>query len=126
MTPKPSAPAQAGLGRIDHPVFAAFAITGLVGIAWIHILDLGEKLDEAPYVGAAYLVLIAGCIAAAVMLARRNYFGFVLGGRLAAATFIAYNISRTVGLPGATGDINNWFEPLGVWSLITEGAVVAV
>jgi hypothetical protein len=115
-----------GLGRIDNPIFSALTIVGLIGIAWIHLLDLPEKMEEAPYLGVAYIGLIAGCVAATVLLARRNYFGFVLGGRLAAATFIGYNLSRTVGLPSATGDINNWLEPLGVWSLIAEGAVVAI
>ena len=115
-----------GLGLIDNATFAILGIVGLIAVAGIHVLDLGEKLDEAPYLAVAYIALIAGCAAAAVLLARRDYRGFVLGGRLAAATFIGYNISRTVGFPGATGDINNWMEPLGVWSLIAETAVVAI
>jgi apolipoprotein N-acyltransferase len=126
MSSAPTTAPRSGLGRIDNPTFAALAVAGLIGIAWIHLLDLGEKMDETPYLGLAYLGVIAGCAASAVLLARRNYFGFVVGGRLAAAIFIGYNFSRTIGFPGATGDINNWWEPLGVLSLIAEGAVVAV
>ena len=34
-----------------------------------------------------------------------------------------YIVNRTVGLPGATGDIGNWTEPLGLASLVVEGLV---
>ena len=115
-----------GLGRIDNQLFSGLAILGLAGVAVIHLLDLADKMEEAPYLGVAYVGLIAGCAVAALLLVRRNYFGFVLGGRLAVAAFIGYDISRTIGFPGARGDINNWMEPLGFWSLVVEGAVVAV
>jgi hypothetical protein len=112
--------------RVDAPVFEALTIVGLIGIALIHVVDLGDKMAEAPYLGVAYLGVIAGCAAAVFLLARRNPRGFMVGGRLAAASFIAYNASRTTGLPGTTDDINNWFEPLGVSALIVESAVVAL
>jgi hypothetical protein len=35
-------------------------------------------------------------------------------------------LSRTTGLPSATGDIGNWTEPLGLASLFVEGAVVVI
>jgi hypothetical protein len=37
-----------------------------------------------------------------------------------------YVVSRTTGLPNATGDVGNWGEPLGVASLFVEGTVVAL
>ena len=40
--------------------------------------------------------------------------------------FWSYILSRTTGLPNATGDIGNWSEPLGLASLFVEGAVIAV
>jgi len=113
-------------GRVKLPVFEALTIVGLIGIAWIHLLDLGSKMAETPYLGAAYIGLIAGCIAAAVLLARRDRRGFLLAGGLAGATFLGYCLSRTTGLPAATDDIGNWTETLGVCSLIAEGAVVAL
>ena len=112
--------------RVDLPIFEALTIVGLVGIAWIHLLDLGDKFEETPYLGVAYLGLIAGCVAAALLLIRRDHRGFVMAGGLAAATFIGYCLSRTTGLPAATDDVGNWTETLGVWSLIAEGAVVAL
>jgi len=112
--------------RVSLPIFEALTILGLVGIAWIHLLDLGDKFEETPYLGVAYLGLIAGCVAAAVLLVRRDRRGFVVAGGLAAATFVGYCLSRTTGLPAATDDIGNWTETLGIWSLIAEGAVVAL
>ena len=98
----------------------------LIGIAWIHLLDLGDKMEETPYLGVAYIGLLAGCIAAVVLLARGDRRGFLLAGGLAGATFIGYCLSRTTGLPAATDDTGNWTETLGIWSLIAEGAVVAL
>ena len=112
--------------RVDLPIFEALTILGLIGIAWIHLLDLGDKMEETPYLGVAYIGLIAGCIAAVVLLARGDRRGFLLAGGLAGATFIGYCLSRTTGLPAATDDIGNWTETLGIWSLIAEGAVVAL
>jgi hypothetical protein len=112
--------------RVQSPILEALTIVGLVGIAWVHILDLSGKMEETPYLGFAYIGLIAGCAAAVVLLARRDRRGFVLAGGLAAATFLAYCLSRTTGLPAATDDVGNWTETLGVWSLVLEGAVVAL
>ena len=106
------------------PVLELATAAGLVGIAWIHFLDLSDKLEETPYLGVAYIGLIVGCLAAVVLLARRDRRGFLLGGGLAAATFAGYVLSRTTGLPASTDDIGNWAEALGVWSLLTEAAVV--
>ncbi|MDQ1568033.1 MAG: hypothetical protein QOF96_2913 [Actinomycetota bacterium] len=112
--------------RVHPPIFEALTIVGLIGIAWVHILDLSGKMEETPYLGLAYIGLIAGCAAAIVLLARRDRRGFLLAGGLAAATFLGYCLSRTTGLPAATDDVGNWTETLGVWSLVLEGAVVAL
>jgi hypothetical protein len=120
----------ASLSTVSHrrltrlPLFELGTIVGLLGIAWIHFLDLADKMEETPYLGVAYLALIAGCAAAVILLARRDRRGFVLAGVLAGATIVGYALSRTTGLPAATDDIGNWTEGLGVWSLVVEGAVV--
>jgi apolipoprotein N-acyltransferase len=112
--------------RVHPPIFEALTVVGLIGIAWVHILDLSGKMEETPYLGFAYIGLIAGCAAAVVLLARRDRRGFLLAGGLAAATFLGYCLSRTTGLPAATTDVGNWAESLGIWSLVLEGAVVAL
>lgn len=112
--------------RVHPPIYEALTIAGVIGIAWVHFLDLSGKMEETPYLGWAYIGLIAGCVAAVVLLARRDRRGFLLAGGLAAATIVGYCLSRTTGLPAATDDIGNWTESLGVWSLVFEGTVVAV
>lgn len=96
----------------------------LLGIALIHWLDLGDKLTEVPYLGYLYIALIAGSVLAAALLFVRPRAGWTLGGTLALLTFIGYCVNRTVGMPGAMDDIGNWGEPLGVASLVVEGAMV--
>ena len=40
--------------------------------------------------------------------------------------FVAFVVSRTVGLPNGADDIGNWWEPLGLASLFVEGALVVL
>lgn len=96
----------------------------LLSIAAIHYLDLGGKLAEVPYLGFMYMALIVGSLLSAVLLFVRPRAGWTLGGALALATVIGYCVNRTVGLPNAMDDIGNWSEPLGVASLVVEGAMV--
>ena len=49
---------------------------------------------------------------------------FVAAGVLAIAVLIGFTINRTIGIPGATGDIGNWLEPLGLLSLAVEAFVL--
>ena len=106
-----------------HPLAVFPRVVGallLLGIALIHGLDLGGKLQEVPYLGYLYIALIAGLVLAAALLFVRPRAGWTL----ALLTFVAYCVNRTVGLPGAVDDIGNWGEPLGVASLVVEGAML--
>ena len=110
----------------DAAVRATTAV-GLAGIGVIHLLDSIGKYSETRYMFWMYMALIAGTIvmAAAVLLSRSRLP--LLGAvGLAASAALGYVLSRTTGLPNATGDIGNWTEPLGLASLFVEGAVVAV
>ena len=98
---------------------------GLATVAAIHILDLPGKLAETPYLGVIHIVLI---IAAFVLTERLFVVGsrldFIAAAALSAAVIVAFTINRTVGMPGATGDIGNWLEPLGLLSLVVEAFVL--
>ena len=96
----------------------AVGVVGFASVALIHVLDLPGKLHETPYLGAAYVALIAGMMVAAFLLIRGDTRkGWALGGGLAVATVVGYAVNRTMGMPQATDDIGNWLEPLGLASL---------
>jgi DMSO reductase anchor subunit len=71
----------------------------LVGIALIHLLDVEEKLDEAPFIGALFIALIVASLLLAEALIRYDEFVvWAAAGAVAAATVLAYILSRSVGL----------------------------
>jgi hypothetical protein len=105
----------------------AVTATGLAGIALIHLLDSIGKYSETRYLFWMYVALMAGSLAVAgAVLFSRSRLTFVAAGALAALAALGFVLSRTTGLPSATGDIGNWTEPLGLASLFVEGAVAAV
>lgn len=110
----------------DVAVRATVAV-GLGAIGVIHLLDSIGKYDETRYLFWMYIALILGSIATAgAVLLVRSRLPLLAAGGLAASAFLGYVLSRTTGLPNATGDIGNWTEPLGLASLFVEGGVVAL
>jgi predicted neutral ceramidase superfamily lipid hydrolase len=102
-------------------------IVGVLAIALLHFLDLFDTIKSQAYIGVLYMVLIAACfVAASGLLGRRPRRAWMLAAAVAAVPFLAFVVSRSVGLPGATDDIGNWTEPLGVASLFVEFLVVAI
>lgn len=98
----------------------SLAIMGLVGMALIHLLDSGSKFHETPYLFWLYVALMVGAmIVSAALLHTESQLAW-----LAAGALLGYVLSRTVGLPFATGDIGNWGEQLGLAALFIEGCVV--
>ena len=99
----------------------------LAGIAWIHYRGIPDKLGETAYLGWSYILLVAGCAAAgAWLLSDRWRSGYVLGLVISLGAILAYILTRSTGLPHATGDIGNWAEPAGIVSLLMEAAFVVV
>jgi len=100
---------------------------GLAAIALIHLLDAPGKLSETPYMFWLYLALIAGCVSGAALLLRGTArLGWLAMIALSLSPLGGFVLDRTTGLPGATGDIGNWTEPLGLASLFVEACVIAV
>jgi lysylphosphatidylglycerol synthetase-like protein (DUF2156 family) len=105
----------------------AVLAVGLVGIGLVHLLDSIGKYGETRYIFWMYIALIAGCLAVAgAVLFTRSRATFLAAAGLAASAAAGYVLSRTTGLPQATGDIGNWTEPLGLASLFVEGSVIAL
>jgi MFS superfamily sulfate permease-like transporter len=127
--PTPSSPGTQNLGTQNLGTnlgIKALGIISLVSIIVIHWLDLPGKLSEVPYLGYAYIALMVGSALSAILIIQDNKRGWWLGGALALGSIVAYILNRTVGLPLAMDDIGNWGESLGVYSLIAEGAMLAV
>jgi hypothetical protein len=101
-------------------------IAGLGAIIAIHTSELSGKIEETAYLGFGYLLLVTASTVAIVLIAQRDVRGWVLGGVTALATFIGFVLTRTTGLPAARGDIGNWSEKIGIWSLVAEGVVVVL
>jgi hypothetical protein len=107
--------------------YAGALMLGLAGIIAVHVMDLPGKLAEVPYLGVMYIAVILG----AGYLIHRMIVGptrrdFLASASLAGAVLVGFMINRTFGMPGATDDIGNWTEPLGLLSLVIEAWVVIV
>jgi len=96
-------------------------VLGLVGLAGVHIMDLPGKWEETFYLAIGYIAIIA---VAAVLIerltVRGSRFDYLASAALSSAVLLGFIVNRTVGMPGAMGDIGNWFEPLGMLSLAIE------
>src|SRR4051794_36381357 len=116
------------LHRLVHDIAArATVAVGLAAIGVIHLLDSIGKYSETRYLFWMYIALIVGSIGVAgLLLFPRSRAAFLAAAGLAGSAALGYVLSRTTGLPNATGDIGNWTEPLGLASLFVEGGVVAV
>lgn len=100
------------------------AIGLLAAVIAIHTSELSGKIEETAYLGLGYVLLISASIVSIALLAHRDRRGWILGGATCAATLVGFVLTRTTGLPGASGDVGNWSETIAVWSLIVEGAFV--
>ena len=100
---------------------------GLLAVAIVHLIDGPGSLTDQFYVGALELALGVACVPLAVLLLTRPVRLFWHAtGALCTAALLVYIASRTVGLPGSTDDIGNWFQTLGVLNVLFEAAVIAL
>ncbi|MDH6238144.1 hypothetical protein [Cryobacterium sp. CG_9.6] len=98
---------------------------GLAGIAAVHILDLPGKFAETPYLAYFYLgIIVVSFVLMERLITGGTRLDFAAAAALAAAVLVGFTINRTVGMPGAMDDIGNWFEPLGMLSLVVEAFVL--
>jgi hypothetical protein len=103
----------------------AVGVVGLAGIALIHLLDAVGKYGESRYIFALYVVLMVTTLgAAAVLLRTDSRLAWAYAVLASGATLIAFVMSRTTGLPGASQDVGNWSDSLGLASLFVEGCTL--
>jgi hypothetical protein len=117
----------------DVAVRFAGAVLALA-IAAVHVADQGgiTALNSPSWIGWGYRLIEAGGVATALVLmlaparpgpARAGWAAALL---LGAGPFVAYVLSRSVGLPGDPGDVGNWGYWVGTVSLLIEAALVVL
>jgi hypothetical protein len=103
-------------------------------IATVHIADQGgvTELASPAWIGWGYRMIEVGAVLTALALllprpARPGaWTGWAAGVLLGIGPFLAYVLSRTVGLPGDTGDVGNWGYWVGTLSLFVEAALMVL
>jgi hypothetical protein len=95
------------------------ALTGL-----LHLVETPEYMEEERYIGVLFILSAVGSAAALYGIWRDQMWGWVLGTAVAGGAFVAYIVSRTVGLPSFHE--SEFFEPSGILSLLVEAAFVVV
>lgn len=113
-----------GKAPMDHslhsPLRWACACTLLVTAA-THIPLIPEHLHEAPYVGVLFILIAVVSIVLAVAIVVRDLpLVWMTSGTVTLLAFVAFLVSRTVGLPQISDDIGNWTDPLGYPALAGE------
>ena len=105
---------------------ARFVVSaGALLVAVAHILVTPEHLEEVPYLGILFVLLTIACSAIAiVVLVHDASLVYAVAGGICAATILGYVATRLVAFPMLADDVGNWWEPLGVVSVISEGVVV--
>ena len=101
-----------------------------LAIAAVHVSDQGgvTSLASPAWIGWGYRLIEVGAVLTALLLlvARPPWLGWAAGVLLGAGPFIAYITSRTVGLPGDSGDVGNWGYWVGTVALVVEAALVVL
>lgn len=93
----------------------------------IHAYEAPEYFEFATYLGSLFLANVVGAALAAIGILVDRIEAWALGAVTAAATFAAYIVSRTAGLPGLPAEERSEFlEPLGVASLVVEAAFLVL
>jgi hypothetical protein len=113
----------------DVTIRIAGALLALA-VAAVHIADQGGvSAFASPYwIGWSFrLIEVGGVLTALALLLPRPvpaWAGWAAGVLLGAGPFVAYILSRSVGLPGDPGDVGNWGYWVGTVSLFVEVGLV--
>ena len=106
-----------------------------LAIAAVHVADQGgvTALASPGWIGWGYrLIEVGGVLTALVLLVPRmvrlvpTWAGWAAGVLLGVGPFVAYVLSRTVGVPGDPGDVGNWGYWVGTVALLVEAGLVAL
>lgn len=110
---------------LHSPVRPVLVVAAVV-VAAAHVPVIAPHLDEAPYMGALFIVLTVGCLAIGLAaLIRDSAAVYALAVLTCGLAVAGYAATRVVAFPRLADDVGNWLEPLGVVSVLSEALVIA-
>lgn len=112
------------LGALNSPHRWTLTLAALVAAA-AHIPVIAPHLEEAPYMGALFILLTAACsVLAVAALVRDTPAVYTLSAITCGSAIVGYAATRLVAFPQLADDVGMWWEPLGVVSVLSEAVVV--
>ncbi|MGN6160706.1 MAG: hypothetical protein ACTHOG_03280 [Marmoricola sp.] len=104
------------------------ALVAAIAVAAVaHIPVIAPHLDEAPYMGVLFIVFTVACFALGMAVAvTAKPWAYRASVAVCGAGVLTYVATRLVAFPQLSDDVGNWFEPLGVASVVSESVVVAL
>ena len=122
MTPQQSSATR----PLGSPLRGPLALAA-VAAAVAHIPVIAPHLDEAPYMGGLFIALTGACLLlAGAVLVYDSALVYLASAVTCGAAVLGYAATRLVAFPMLGDDVGNWFEPLGVLSILTETVVVVL
>jgi hypothetical protein len=128
-----------GAYQVTAPDVAVRVVGAMLAlaVAAVHIADQGgvTALNSPNWIGWGYRTIEAGGVLTALVLllsrparltALTAWTGWAAGVLLGVGPFVAYVLSRTVGVPGDSGDVGNWGYWVGTVSLFIEAALIVL
>jgi hypothetical protein len=108
-----------------HSAWRFLLIPAMIAAGAAHVPVIAPHLDEAPYMGALFIVLTAACtVLAAALVILDSSAVYTLAAITCGLAVIGYGATRLVAFPMLADDVGNWLDPLGVVSIVTETVVV--
>jgi hypothetical protein len=128
--------AEAKVGTGDSvPEMGVRLVGALLALAVtaVHIADQGgiTAFNSPDWIGWGYRIIeVGGVLTALTLLLPRPrwlgpaWLGWAAAVLLGTGPFVAYILSRSVGVPGDPGDVGNWGYWVGTVSLFIEAALI--
>ena len=104
--------------------FSGVGLILLIGLTHMYVFP--EHFEAASYIGLSFGALFAGTLLSALGILRGRQWGWTLGSVICAFAFVAYIISRTLGLPGFGEAIGDWATPAGTMAEIFEAGYLGL
>ena len=101
-----------------------------LAIAAVHVADQGgiSSFASPDWIGWSYRLIEVGAVVTAVTLLVpwSAWVGWAAALLLGTGPFIAYVVSRSIGLPGDHGDVGDWGYWVGTVALAVEAALIVL